>query len=118
MPVGVAGELYLGGAGLARGYLAAAGADGRKVCARPVSGDGSTNLSHRRPGAVSGWTGELEYLGRLDQQVKVRGYRIELGEVEAALQSRRRARVLCGGDGRDGLRGRGWWRTWCGKQAR
>jgi acyl carrier protein len=106
VPVGVAGELYLAGDGLARGYLGrpaltaerfvpdpfAAGAGesgGGEASGGEVGGSGvgggrlyrTGDLARYRPG------GEIEYLGRIDQQVKIRGYRIELGEVEAALRA-------------------------------
>ena len=79
------GELYIGGAGVARGYLEPARPDRRAVRPRPVRRRaGGAALPHRRPGALAA-DGTLEFLGRIDHQVKIRGFRIEPGEIEAAL---------------------------------
>jgi amino acid adenylation domain-containing protein/non-ribosomal peptide synthase protein (TIGR01720 family) len=85
-PCGVAGEICVGGAGVARGYLQRADLTAERFIPDALSGDSGARLYRSGDVGRYGEDGELEYVGRQDAQVKVRGYRIELGEVEAALR--------------------------------
>ncbi|HZH63711.1 MAG TPA: amino acid adenylation domain-containing protein, partial [Flavisolibacter sp.] len=86
MPIGVAGELYIGGVQVAQGYLNQPELTSNKFIPDPFSEKPGARLY--KSGDLACWLpdGNIEYLGRIDDQVKIRGYRIELGEIESILQ--------------------------------
>ncbi|MEH2331115.1 amino acid adenylation domain-containing protein [Nostoc sp.] len=85
VPIGVYGEMYVGGAGVTRGYLNRLELTQQRFISHPFSNNPKARLYKTGDKARYLLNGELEYLGRIDQQVKIRGFRIELGEIEAAL---------------------------------
>lgn len=91
VPIGVPGELYTGGSGLAKGYLNRPELTAERFIPNPFSEGKITEAANHlyKTGDLARYLpdGNIEYLGRLDNQVKIRGFRIELGEVEAALRA-------------------------------
>jgi len=106
-PVGVRGELYIGGEGVARSYLARPDLTAERFVPNQYSREGGERL-YRTGDLVRYLTnGEIEFIGRVDDQVKVRGYRIELGEIQAMLGEHRSVRqsvVIASEDERGGKR--------------
>jgi len=101
VPIGVPGEIFVSGDGVARGYLNRANLTAERFLPNPFSDDSRARLY--RTGDLGRWRadGEVEYLGRNDHQVKIRGFRIELGEIESRLRQHRHvkdARVIASAD--------------------
>src|SRR5262249_15010412 len=107
VPVGVIGELYIGGAGLARGYLNRPELTAEKVVQDPFT-EGRGDRLYRTGDLVRYLPdGTIDFVGRADSLVKIRGFRIELGEIEVALTRHpaiRRALVVAAGDAQSGKR--------------
>jgi amino acid adenylation domain-containing protein/FkbH-like protein len=102
VPIGVKGELYVGGRGVGRGYVGDAALTGKRFIPDPFSTEGGARLYRTGDVGRYGEDGDIEYLGRMDHQVKVRGFRIEVGEVETTLLGHalvREAAVVARGDG-------------------
>jgi amino acid adenylation domain-containing protein len=84
-PIGVTGDLYIGGVNLSRGYLNRPGLTAEKFIPHPFSAEPGARLYRTGDAALFLEDGRIEYQGRVDEQVKIRGFRVEPGEVEAAL---------------------------------
>ncbi|MHC5744028.1 MAG: amino acid adenylation domain-containing protein [Nostoc sp.] len=95
VPVGVAGELHIGGLGLAKGYLNRPQLTQEKFISNPFSTDPHSRLYKTGDLARYLSDGTIEYLGRIDNQVKIRGFRIELGEIEAVLSQHEDVQASC-----------------------
>ncbi len=103
VPIGATGELYIGGAGIARGYHQQPGQTAEKFIPDPFSNDGATRLYRTGDLARYQPDGNIEFLGRVDEQIKIRGFRIEVGEIEAVLAQHagvRESVVIARDDGR------------------
>jgi len=89
LPIGVCGELHIGGIGLARGYFQRPELTQEKFIANPFEQDGNAPTRLYKTGDIARYLpdGSIEFLGRSDHQVKIRGFRIELGEIEAAIKA-------------------------------
>jgi amino acid adenylation domain-containing protein len=96
VPIGVPGELHIGGAGLARGYLNRSELTQQKFIPNPFGGSrGAERLYKTGDLACYLPDGNIEYLGRIDNQIKIRGFRIELGEIEAVLSQHSDVQACC-----------------------
>jgi natural product biosynthesis luciferase-like monooxygenase protein len=92
LPVGAYGELYIGGAGVVRGYMNRPELTAERFVPDPYSGQPGARMYRTGDIARFSNSGSIEYVGRVDQQVKVRGYRVELGEIEAVLEQHEQVR--------------------------
>ena len=102
VPIGVAGEIYIGGPGLADGYLGRADLTAERFVPHPFDPEPGARLYRTGDRARFRPDGAVEFLGRLDRQVKLRGHRIEPAEVEAALlRLPGLSEAVVRGDGRD-----------------
>jgi acyl carrier protein len=107
VPTGVAGELYIGGDGVARGYHKQAGQTAERFLPNPYGRKGGERFYRTGDAARYRADGNIDFLGRVDEQVKIRGFRIELGEIEAVLAqhaSVRESVVVTRDDGRGSQR--------------
>ncbi|WP_236721488.1 amino acid adenylation domain-containing protein [Trichormus sp. NMC-1] len=98
VPIGIAGELYIGGVGVARGYLNRPELTAERFISHPFNNQPEARLYKTGDLARYLENGDIEYLGRIDNQVKIRGFRIELGEIESVLNQHsnlREAKVIC-----------------------
>lgn len=107
VPIGAVGELYIGGEGVARGYLNQPERTAESFVSDPFEGDGTARMY--KTGDRARWLpdGNIEYLGRVDDQVKIRGFRVEPGEIECVLKEHpgvRQAAVLAHADAAGNLR--------------
>ncbi|MDH3599228.1 MAG: amino acid adenylation domain-containing protein, partial [Candidatus Tectomicrobia bacterium] len=104
LPDGIAGEIYVGGAGLTRGYLNRPALSAERFVPHPGAARAGERLYRTGDLARRLPDGDIEYLGRIDHQVQIRGFRIELGEIRAALRKHRAVReeLVLAGEGDDG----------------
>ena len=93
LPLGVEGELLIGGPGVAQGYLKREELTAEKFIDNPFASDGADPILYRSGDAVSiDENGDIAFRGRIDDQIKIRGFRVELGEIEAVLSGQRNVR--------------------------